>query len=315
MNTPTQFEKLGNFAPERSIGALFGRGLIIDLGPLLARVRLSNRLVAQQFVSLYQAFPGSTTEGFAHLDVKVGRRKWPAGLFKPQARFISEGREPFVPLPEAHALPLIEWGLNWTIATQAPNFLVIHAAVVALNDRAIILPGNPGAGKSTLCAALVAHGWRLLSDEFALIHPDTLQIHPIPRPISLKNASIDIIRARWPNAWYSPPVLDTSKGTVSLFRPPEDSVQSMKATASASCVVFPRYAADTSLSIERIPRARALARLAEHVVNFTELPRKHFGVLDRLFLTCQASDLAYSDLDDAIHLLGTIVLQDKPQNA
>jgi predicted ATPase len=29
----------------------------------------------------------------------------------------------------------------------------------------VILPAPPGSGKSTLCAALVTRGWRLLSDE------------------------------------------------------------------------------------------------------------------------------------------------------
>ncbi len=315
MSTPTPFDKLANIDESRTIAALGGPGLILDLGPLLARVRVRNRQVARQLLGLYGEFPSTLEDGFAHLDVEVGRRPWPTSLFKPQARFISDGHEPFVPLPEAHALPLIEWGMNWTIATRVPNFLIVHAAVIALDDRAIVLPGIPGAGKSTLCAALVAAGWRLLSDEFALIHPDTLQIHPIPRPISLKNASIDIIRARWPDAWSSPPVLDTSKGSVSLFRPPTESVHSMKRTASATSVIFPKYASGKDLSFEAIPRARALARLSEHVVNFTELPRKHFGVMDRLFKFCQAADLEYSDLDQAISHLGSLIRSDNEQNA
>lgn len=274
--------------------------MVLDLGPLLARIRVGHPDVAAQLSVLYADFPASAEAGFAHLDVEVGHRPWPFRPFRPQARFISDGQEPFVPLPEAQALPLIEWGLNWTIATRVPNYLVIHAAVVACGDDAIILPGSPGAGKSTLCAALVASGWRLLSDEFAFVHPESLQLHPIPRPISLKNASIDIIRARWPEAWHSPPVADTSKGTVALFKPPPASVALRTRTATARWVIFPRYNPVESMNFDQVSRARGLARLSEHVVNFTELPRKHFGVLDRLFEHSLAADLEYADLDRAI---------------
>lgn len=286
--------------------------MVLDLGPLLARIRLRHPAVAKSLIALYADFPANPDAGFAHLDVEVGRRPWPFRPFRPQARFISDGHEPFVPLPEAQALPLIEWGLNWTIATRVPNFMIIHAAVVARGDAAIILPGSPGAGKSTLCAALVASGWRLLSDEFALVHPETLELHPIPRPISLKNASIDIIRTRWPTAWHSPPVKDTSKGTVALFKPPRESVAHRKQTATARWVIFPRYTPTVAMDFATIPRARALARLSEHVVNFTELPRKHFGVLDRLFADCKAAELEYSDLDHSLDHLTTLLAADAP---
>ena len=44
------------------------------------------------------------------------------------------------------------------------------------DDFAVIVPGQSGQGKSTLCAALVARGWRHISDEFALMDPASLAI-------------------------------------------------------------------------------------------------------------------------------------------
>ena len=307
MLPPTPLPTLAELPRPTSLAALAGAGLTLDIGCLRARMRVKNPEVCKHLLQLYAEFPACTGETFAHLDLEVGQRSWPARLFRPQARFISNGFEPFVPLPQAQALPLVEWGLNWCVATRVPNFLVIHAAVVALDDRAIIFPGIPGAGKSTLCAALVARGWRLLSDEFALIHPHTLLLHPLPRPISLKNASIDIILARWPTAWYSPPVSDTAKGAVALFKPPAASVQAMKIPARVHRVIFPRYVPGAPLSSTAIPRARALASLVEHVINFMELPRRHFAVLDRLFADTRAAHLGYSDLDHAIAFLETLI--------
>jgi hypothetical protein len=52
------------------------------------------------------------------------------------------------------------------------------------------MTGMSGAGKSTLAALLMARGWRLMGDEFALLDPATGLIHGFPRLISLKNEAI-----------------------------------------------------------------------------------------------------------------------------
>src|SRR3546814_5884714 len=51
----------------------------------------------------------------------------------------------------------------------------------------IFLPGAPGSGKSTLTACLVHNGWRLLSDEIALVSLQDGGLTALARSISLKN--------------------------------------------------------------------------------------------------------------------------------
>lgn len=80
---------------------------------------------------------------------------------------------------------MFEWGLNWVVAQNAHQFLVIHAAVVERHGRALIFPGAPGSGKSTLCAALLSRGWRLLSDEMALISRQNGEVTPFFRVLSV----------------------------------------------------------------------------------------------------------------------------------
>lgn len=275
-------------------------GLWLQIGPFSTIVRSRHPAIGTELLTLYADFPARLIAPFAHFHVEIGTRPPPAGIIRPQARFLIDGFEPFKPLPAIQALPLFEWGLNWAIATHIPDYMIIHAAVVARNDDAIVMPGVPGAGKSTLCAALVASGWRLLSDEFALFEPRSLALHPIPRPISLKNDSISIISRRWPEAWHSRPVKNTTKGTVALFRPPGSSVRAMSLTAHARWIIFPRYSPEHALEFDEIGRARALASMIEHIVNFAELPKKHFDVLDRLFSRTRTANLVYSDLDEAI---------------
>jgi HprK-related kinase A len=109
---------------------------------------------------------------------------------RPQANLIVNGERPFHPLPGNLAGAGFEWSLNWCVGNQAHRWVAVHAAVLERNGRTMILSAESGAGKSTLCAALALNGWRLFSDEFALIDPDTGKLTPLPRPISLKNASI-----------------------------------------------------------------------------------------------------------------------------
>ncbi len=96
-------------------------------------------------------------------------------------------------MPLGHAMPLLEWALNWCISTDAHQFLIVHAAAIERNGLAVVLPAPPGSGKSTLCAALIHRGWRLLSDELALLSLVDGTLHALARPVSLKNRSIDVM--------------------------------------------------------------------------------------------------------------------------
>ncbi|WP_051341212.1 hypothetical protein [Azospirillum halopraeferens] len=54
----------------------------------------------------------------------------------------------------------------------------LHAAVLEIGGRGVALAGHCGAGKSTTTRALVERGHRLLSDDLAVIDPDSALAHP-----------------------------------------------------------------------------------------------------------------------------------------
>ena len=164
-------------------------------------------------------------------------------FFRAQAQFTFDHRQPFFPLPASMAAPMLEAGLNWCIGNYANQFLVIHSATLERGGRALLMPAPPGSGKSTLCAALVARGWRLLSDEFALVDPATGLLVPVPRPVALKDASIDVI-ARWaPDAVLGPSVVNNEGELVAYMRPPAGSVRDSGVTCRAGWIVVPQYVA------------------------------------------------------------------------
>ena len=63
----------------------------------------------------------------------------------------------------------------------------VHSAVIEFEGNAILLIGESGTGKSTLTWALLHHGFRYLSDELAPLDLKTMQVHPFPHAICLKN--------------------------------------------------------------------------------------------------------------------------------
>lgn len=281
--------------------ALCGDGYRIKIGPFNVSLRSRLNRVAESMRLFYSDYPHLPADALIDYHIQVDN---PNGLRKylhPQAIFSFDGMKPFKPLPEEQAFAMFEWGLNWCIATTAHQYLIVHSAVIAKDDRAVILPGDPGAGKSTLCAALVGRGWRLLSDEMALIDPEAERITPVPRPIGLKNESIDIIRYYCNGVTIGPSVTDTAKGTVAHMRPPSDSLLHSTRAARPAHIIFPRYYSDSATTeLRLLNKPRTLAKIAEQCFNYHILGVDGFRTLTKLVSECQAFELRYAQLDSAI---------------
>lgn len=77
------------------------------------------------------------------------------------------------------ALRMLDAQLHAQVALRAPEHIFVRAGVVAVGDRAVLLPGSRFAGKTTLTRALVAAGAVYYSDEFAVLDGHGL-VHPYP---------------------------------------------------------------------------------------------------------------------------------------
>jgi HprK-related kinase A len=282
------------------LGRRLRDGICLQTGGFVIRLRSPIASVAEGIALLYADYPLLEHCDFADFHVAVEQprnlRRW----FHPQANFIYDGLSHFHPLPAAQAFPMFEWGLNWCVSSRVHTYLILHAAVIEKNGRAAILPAPPGSGKSTLCAALVSRGWRLLSDELALIRPADTLLAPLPRPISLKNESIAVMRAYQAGAVMSEPVPDTTKGTVAHLKAPADSVRRAHELARPAWIVFPKYTAGAALSLAPIAPARAFMRVAENGFNYSVMGQQGFDTLGAVIDQSQCFDFTYSVLDEAI---------------
>jgi HprK-related kinase A len=284
------------------LAALGNRGVQISIGPFLVRVRSELTDVRDFVQRFYADFPLREGDD-GHFDIAIvggrGIRRWVRG----QARVVLNGATPFLPLPVDQAGPSLEWGLNWCVGNKAHQYVAVHAATVERGGRALLLPAAPGSGKSTLCAALVSAGWRLLSDEFALLDPASGRVRPIPRPVSLKDASIEIIRQRSPGAVFGPEALDIEGCRFVHMRPPADSVRRATETARPGWVIVPRFAAGRSTTCEPLPKPRALMHITGQSFNYNYLGAKGYTCLAALVREAACYRLEYSDLDEVLALI------------
>lgn len=268
-------------------------------GPIVSRIQSRLPDVVRGIALNYGEYQAEEDESFADFHVRVGRpasvRRW----LRPQAQFFVDGNVPFAPLPLDQAFPMLEWGLNWCVSAHCHQYLIFHAAVVEKSGRALVLPAPAGSGKSTLCAGLIHRGWRLLSDELTLIDTSTCNVVPMPRPVSLKNGSIDVIRAFAPNAAIGPAVHDTTKGTVAHLRAPTESVRRETETARPGWIVLPRYVAGAASRLTKLSRALGFMQMAENAFNYSAHGRRGFEFLARFVDQCACHEFAYGDLDAA----------------
>ncbi|WP_339644698.1 HprK-related kinase A [uncultured Porticoccus sp.] len=298
---------LSSIPPRKLKQQLSEEGINLKIGPFVVNLSSTLPKVAENLSDLYGAY---TLEDSHRVDFHIALqspsiiRRW----IRPQAIFSFDGHLPFKPLPQTQSFAMFEWGLNWCVANNAHQYLVIHSAVVEKNGKAIIFPGTPGSGKSTLCAGLVSQGWRLLSDEMALLSTETGLITPIPRPISLKNESIDIVRSfANDDIFVGTPVHDTAKGSVAHMCAPTSSVARSDEPAMPAAIIFPKYRKGANIELSPLSKGRTFIELAENSFNYHILGSTAFSVLTAMLDQCECFRLSYHNLDDAYATLGNLI--------
>ena len=299
--------KLSDLSKSKLDQQLRNGGINIKIGSFI--INLSSHLtsIAHGLMAHYGSYNLGTSEGIAdfyiNLDAPNFTRRW----LRPQVTFSFDGHIPFKPLPQSQAFAMFEWGLNWVIANNAHHYLIIHSAVLEKNGKAFIFPGSPGSGKSTLCAGLVTQGWRLLSDEMALLSLKNGQLIPIPRPISLKNQSIDIIKSIHGDFFVGAPVHDTAKGTVAHMSAPKKSVAKSNELAKPAAVIFPKYHKGAETDLSSLSKGRTFLALAENSFNYHVLGDTAFYALTTMIDQCQCYNFTYQHLDSAYETMDRLI--------
>jgi HprK-related kinase A len=209
-----------------------------------------------------------------------------------------------LPLPLAQGLLAAEMGMNLQLALGERRFLLLHAASVEKDGHGLILTGESGSGKSTLSALLGANGWRFMGDEFVLLEPETGLMHPFPRLVSLKNASIAVLEAVLPDTRFGPRLIGTPKGDIRHLKPNAAAIAAMTSTAAPRLILFPRFGFEAA--VRDVPPGETFVRLTQASTNYTSLGERGFDALTRLVTSVPAKAIDYPDTATALQIVDTL---------
>ncbi len=152
---------------------------------------------------------------------------------------------------------LVHFPVAWHLE-RTRGWSMIHASAVASGERAVLVAGPGGAGKTTTCLGLAARtGMALLTEN--LLFCDGAWIHPIEEPIRLTRESLAILGDDL--ASLQPTVLEGGSRHKAMFQPERAGA----APARAAALFLPQFAErgfarriEPELACERIAAANRL---------------------------------------------------------
>lgn len=285
-------------------------GLVFRVGHYTLRVQTPFKTIQNDFLSVYGDYPAGSLDDFVDYHLKVEPTTWYRRWIRPNVTAnAGMTNTPFVPLPLDIGILSLEMGLNWLLGTTAGRFVVFHSGVVERDGKVILMPGISGTGKSTLTAGLAFNGYRLFSDEFGIFDPENWRFYPYPRPISLKNRSIDVMAERLPESQFSRPFFNTPKGTIRYLRPTPEAIARMAEPATPHLVLFPEYRPQEEPQVVELRDAEAFIMIRGAAVNTDRLGIRAFNGAVDLTRKCRSFRLVYRSLDQGLRMVNDLMEQ------
>lgn len=206
--------------------------------------------------------------------------------------------------PQA-ALRAVLWHVNRQTITGCTERVLVHAAAVEHAGMAALFPAPMESGKTTLAAGLLARAdVRYVTDEAVAIDSRSGHVTPFPKALTIDEGSWAVLPELAPEV--DPVMTPFLRGQwhvpASAIRP-----DAVSGDAVPGVLVSPRYDPTAATRLEPLRRAEALALLVDNAFNLSAWGRAGFDVLAELVRGCECYRLSVSDLDDAVHLVATLV--------
>ena len=276
-----------------------------SIGVINVYIRSDCRGILKEYHSLYAPYL-SSANGLSEVGVEVTvRRRFP--FLRGPYKFCSTVG-PEVEVARRHeVLPHLEWYINWQIIHTHHEYVQLHASSIELNGQAMILPGDPGSGKSTLTAGLLARGWSYLCDEFALIDPSTRDVHPYPRALCIKEASFRVVEGLGLQLQRKKPYQKPTKGRVAFLNPTDSGSNMIGRASPIRWVVFPKYVRGASPMLRAISKSQAAHNMARQCFNIRADQVRALQLLAQVARCAECYELVAGDIDATCDLMEQLV--------
>jgi hypothetical protein len=187
---------------------------------------------------------------------------------------------------------------GYSLADKSWGGLLFHAGALAWKGKGLLLPGDVGAGKTTLTAwlALKPNGsLEYLTDEMVFFPngADTMQTYT--RPLNLKTPARAALEDLVDFEGDADRILSTQYGD--LISPDLVNFAGPRDETPLSLITFPHYAAGNEFELKRLSKAQAGLALMQCLVNARNLPEHGFRELARLARRAPAYKMSYAHFD------------------
>jgi hypothetical protein len=185
--------------------------------------------------------------------------------------------------------------------------LLLHAGGAAdAEGRTVVVHGASGAGKTTLTTALVHHGLAYVTDETVCLDPDTLQIEPFTKPLTVKPGSHELLAHLTPSDEH----VSEHSGNWQLPHEHLAGPELPDAPLRAAAIVFPDVDAERpGVEVTPVTPARAAFVLGEQSSALWAIKPRPLATLARLVKTVPAFQVSYGNAFDAATVIAHDLLR------
>ncbi|MEK6677061.1 MAG: hypothetical protein AABZ47_15585 [Planctomycetota bacterium] len=276
-----------------------------QIGVVHVTLDTAPRRLTREYSSLYAPF---ATLNPSHKKVRVSvlRTPWSA---RKRRRFqvCINGRLLYSPTHFCSVLPHVEWAVSWELQHAYPRFFQLHAATLEIDGMGVVFPGQSGVGKSTLSLGLFNRGWNYLCDEFALIDAETLEVHPYPRAICVKEPSFAIAESLGMPLHGGRRYWKGVKGPVGFVQPLSVRSNAIGRACPVRFVIFPQYQEKAEPTLIPMSRAETAFQLHEAAFNRFACHRPAHEILTGLVRGAECFRLITGDLQQTCDLIQNLV--------
>jgi hypothetical protein len=248
---------------------------------------------------LDEAYAACVTSGapdvwYSIVDGLPGRR--------PHALYLDDRRLTH-PQDASVVLEYLTWHVNQAAIRHGHDHVLVHAAVAAREGAGVVLAAAMDAGKTTLVAGLIRHGYDYVTDEAAAIHPDSLHISPFPKPLAIGHGSQPVL------ADLEPDVDMTTRPYLAVqwqVAPRRVHSERLDGPVRPAVLILPQYSAGAPTRLEPIGRVEALLAVLQQTFTFTASPQRDLQVLARFVQGVHCFRLRSGDLDAACRAIAAV---------
>lgn len=295
---PAHQEASGKIAASARIGKVpyFSTAVSLAGGPVVG-VAIQDQALSKLMAAALQPLSAEGAAGF-ETEISVSRHGEDFAVWR-DGKVIASG------LDSAAARRICLQAISMALLPAGKVAAILHASSVALDNRAVLLAGSTGSGKTTLMMALVASGANYLADDITPLLQFGNRVAPFPLAASIKQGSWELLSGKFQDL-QDATVHQVGERRVRYISPASKNQTGNAALHDVAALIFPTF--DPSIGApktEAIRPEEALSLLFESGSEVVGSPRSILP-LSKLVNEVPAWKLSFPSLGSGVEAVRMI---------